>query len=152
VSVQAVQQAKDECLALGIDITGPCGALEITNRAAVRNGWKLVEKTTGENCRQRKTDGLIVDGQFVDCLVNAGGVQINGEYVPNSGNVPAWQVMGPQGSLVAVDPFPLEDGEETPQPGLEEKIDTLLWLGSITYNQAVLNGRDLVLIKEKLGI
>jgi hypothetical protein len=152
MSVQAVQEAKDECLALGIDITGPCGALAITNRAAWKiPGAQLHLKTSGEQCNNRAADILVVDHQVYDVLINAGGV--NGQ--PGTGNVPSWQLKGPIGNVNDErPPFPLEP--PTPEPPIPstitEALDEIRWLCTITYNQTVANGADLAAIKKKLGI
>lgn len=99
--VDAVAKAKFDLEQAGQTFTTNCDAYKITNLAAQRMGWKVQEKLGGENCQNRKVDGLIVDGMAIDCLQNAGP--------PINGNIPVWQVQGPQNAIVAKDPYPQDD-------------------------------------------
>lgn len=127
--VDIVRQAKADLIAAGKTFTTAADAFEITNLAAIRGGWKLVEKLSGDNVRGRKVDGLIIPAQgvWVDCLRGAGP--------PLNENEPVWQVMGPIGNLVARDPFPVDSPNPLPPPtdsqlearvaALEERVAAL---------------------------
>lgn len=109
-NLEVVQKAKIDLINTGQTFTTGCDAYRITNLAAQRAGWKVIEKTSGDNCNGRKVDGLIVDGRAIDCLQNAGP--------PLNGNIPVWQDLGPQAALVALPPVhdPIDDGIDPPIP------------------------------------
>ena len=82
-SASYVAQVKDLLLQQGVDLSGPCGAFQITKRVAwgLRGtGAGLLSKPSGNNC-----DGFAVDiiafatGSYVDILVDSGGA-----------NTPSW--------------------------------------------------------------
>lgn len=94
--IDQVIKAKADCIHAGLDLTGPCGAIRITNLVAWRLGYKLLGKTGGNRACLRPdmscvehgepgfADGYIIHlptGYGVDILVDAGGA-----------NKPAWQV------------------------------------------------------------
>jgi hypothetical protein len=79
-SAAYVAAVRAECLAAGLDLSGPCGAFQITKRVAwgLRGaGIGLVSKSSGNNC-----DGYSVDflcwkgGDGVDVLGDAGGMNL----------------------------------------------------------------------------
>lgn len=109
--IEVVRQAKADLEAAGQRWETACDAYKITNLAAQRAGWKVVEKTSGDNCQGRKVDGIITGGRFIDCLIAAGP--------PLNRNEPSWQDQGPQGALIALDPYPWPDPitPEPPDPG-----------------------------------
>lgn len=80
-----VDSIKKFVVARGVDLKGPCGAFEITKRVAWffrETGAGLHAKYTGERCGDYNSNIVIwQDGQYVDCLVDAGGA-----------NTPAWQL------------------------------------------------------------
>jgi len=86
-----VAAVKADLVARGIDISGPCGAFQITGRVAwlLRDeGWGLLHKNPGNNGCSTNGDRYAVDflvhnpsGQGVDMLINA-----------ETENIPAWQL------------------------------------------------------------
>ena len=123
--VDIVRQAKADLEAAGQTWVTSCDAYKITNLAARRAGWKVVQKTSGDNCEGRKVDGLIVDGRVIDCLRSAGP--------PLNQNEPVWQDLGPQNALVAIDPLPWPDpvkpdpdpDPELPSRDLVQRVERL---------------------------
>jgi len=109
-NVDVIIKAKQDLEAIGQQWNTPCDAYRITNLAAQRAGWKLIQKTSGDNCQGRKVDGLIVEGMAIDCLKSAGP--------PVNANEPTWQVLGPQNALIALDPMhdPIDDNPNPPDP------------------------------------
>ena len=104
-----IAKAKADLEASGQQWETSCDAYRITNLAAQRTaGWKVVEKTSGDNCQGRKVDGIIANGNLYDVLVGAGP--------PNNENKPSWQLVGPQNALVALDPYPWPDPANRPDP------------------------------------
>lgn len=103
-----VEKAKADLEAAGQTWNTGCDAYRITNLVAQRLGLKVVQKTSGDNCEQRKVDGIIENGRLIDILVAAGP--------PLNRNTPAWQDQGPQAALVAMEPFPWPD-PAVPAPG-----------------------------------
>jgi len=102
MSVAIIAKAKNDLEVSGQTFTTDCDAYKITNLAAQRTpGWKVVEKTGGVNCQNRKVDGILADGQLYDVLIGGGP--------PSNQNTPAWQLIGPQGDLVAKDPYDWPD-------------------------------------------
>ena len=127
-----VATVKDELVARGVLILGPCGALEITRRVAWRlrdTGAGLYAKVQGNNCQGFAVDIITYsDGRLYDILVNA-----------ENENVPAWNLVNagtgfpgtnPNWRPVLVNP----DGAEPPLPpvppldlsGLYVRLDALL--------------------------
>ena len=123
---------KDELVARGVNILGPCGALEITRRVAWRlrdTGAGLYAKVQGNNCQGFAVDIITYsDGRLYDILVNA-----------ENENVPAWNLVNagtgfpgtnPNWRPVLVNP----DGAEPPLPpvppldlsGIYARLDALL--------------------------
>lgn len=86
-SVALVRQIKDALTARGIDLSGPCGALAITNAVAWTlraGGAGLLFKPSGNNCRERATDIVCYqDGRAFDILGDGGGA-----------NTPQWAATG----------------------------------------------------------
>lgn len=81
----AVAQVKSELQARGIDLSGPCGAFEITKRVAWRlkaSGAGYLSKPGGNNCQGFSTDYVVfLNGPAVDILGDGGGA-----------NNPQWSV------------------------------------------------------------
>ena len=81
-----VATVKDELVARGVSILGPCGALEITRRVAWRlreSGAGLYAKVQGNNCQGFAVDLITYsDGRLYDILVNA-----------ENENVPTWNLV-----------------------------------------------------------
>jgi hypothetical protein len=133
--IELIASIKADLVAKGVNLTGPCGAFEITKRVAwaLRDeGIGLVAKNAAQNgCdangERYAIDALMMrDGQTFDILVNGGGEERNGVPIPGTGNDPAWQVTGaaPRDSWRApfdvdrnVDPGP--DPGPIPGPGPE---------------------------------
>lgn len=121
--IDEVAKAKSDLVAANAPMNTSCDAHRITNLAAYRNGWKLVEKTSGDNCNGRKVDGILKDGGLYDCLINAGP--------PLNQNEPSWNYQGPQNALVAVDPVadPIDSGGgpgPTPIPPIDGDVSAKL--------------------------
>ncbi len=95
MSAAIVAAVKAELVAKGVSLVGPCGAYDITRRVAWRlkdSGAGLLDKPSGTNCDGYATDIIAYqDGRIVDCLANAGGLELNGQPIPGTGNDPAWQ-------------------------------------------------------------
>ena len=115
--VELIASIKADLVARGVNLTGPCGAFEITKRVAWAlrgEGIGLVAKNAAQNgCDANGVryaiDALMLrDGQTWDILVNGGGEERNGVPIPGTGNGPAWQVTGaaPRDSWRA--PFPVD--------------------------------------------
>jgi hypothetical protein len=90
-----IQQAKDELVALSEDLTGPCGAFKIVQRAvpwiqASDPAAGYLEKTSGNNCGGFATDIVCYnDGIIYDVLGAAG----DGDGV-TTGNDVQWNFAG----------------------------------------------------------
>lgn len=121
--IELIASIKADLVARGVNLTGPCGAFEITKRVAwaLRDeGLGLVAKNAAQNgCdangERYAIDALMLrDGQTWDILVNGGGEEdANHQPKPGTGNGPAWQVTGaaPRDAWRApfeVDPLPPE--------------------------------------------
>ena len=82
-----VSAVKAELEGRGVNLSGPCGAWEITRRVAWElraDGAGTLTKMIGNQCRGHAVDILAFrDGTIVDVLVDAGGT-----------NTPAWQDAG----------------------------------------------------------
>jgi hypothetical protein len=86
-----VAMVKADVVARGIDISGPCGAFQITGRVAWllrHEGWGLLHKNPGNNGCSTNGGRYAVDflvhypsGQGVDMLINS-----------ETENIPAWQL------------------------------------------------------------
>jgi hypothetical protein len=86
-----VAMVKADLVARGVDISGPCGAFQITGRVGWilrHEGWGLLHKNPGNNGCSINGDRYAVDflvhnpsGQGVDMLINA-----------ETENIPAWQL------------------------------------------------------------
>jgi hypothetical protein len=108
---------KAELVARGVDLSGPCGAFEITGRVAYAlrgEGWGLVVKSSAQNgCSVPGHERYAVDavmkpdGTTIDLLVNA-----------ETENRPAWQPTGaaPVSSWRA--PFAMDQGVPPPPTNL----------------------------------
>lgn len=92
MSIEIVRQAKKRLEDLGENLTGPCGALRITNLVAWElrsSGAGLLYKPAGNNCLERAVDIIAyTDGKIRDILGDGGGA-----------NTPQW----PEGDLEVVD-------------------------------------------------
>lgn len=78
-----VVQVKADLIAQEVDVSGSCGAFEITKRVAwalSADGAGLLSRTSGDNCNGRASDIIMyTDGYTYDILIDAG-----------AGNVPQW--------------------------------------------------------------
>lgn len=83
-----VQAVKDQLTAQGKDLSGSCGAFEITKRVAWNlraQGLGLLRKTSGNNCGGFSVDGVMKkDGSAWDILGDGGGA-----------NNPQWNAIDP---------------------------------------------------------
>lgn len=77
MSQQLVAQIKAQLEAKGMDLSGPCGAFQITKRVAWAlraQGAGLLSKPSGNNCEGYAVDIVMFpDGTGVDCLSDGGG-------------------------------------------------------------------------------
>ena len=102
--IELVASIKADLVAKGVNLTGPCGAFEITSRVAWAlrgEGFGLVAKNPGQNgCdangQRYAIDAIMLqDGQTFDVLVNAGGDEdAQRQPIPGTGNGPAFNVTG----------------------------------------------------------
>lgn len=80
-----VAAVKAQLEAQGVNLSGPCGAFEITKHVAWglrTQGIGLLSKPTGNNCQSYSTDYLVAgNGDGIDILSDAGGT-----------NGPQWDV------------------------------------------------------------
>jgi hypothetical protein len=102
-----VAQVKASLVARGIDLSGECGAFQITKRVAWQlrgEGAGLLDKPSGSNCQGFSTDIVAYPGgRIFDILIDGGGA-----------NGPAWNASDP------VDPSryrPAFDPGDAPGPG-----------------------------------
>lgn len=121
-----VAQVKADLEARGVNLSGPCGAFEITRRVAWAlrgDGVGLLQKTSGNNCNGCSVDVVCYrDGTWVDVLINS-----------ETENRPAWQVgpdkLDPSRWLPPIDPggTPAPVPEPTPaaRPA-DDELDKLL--------------------------
>lgn len=123
MSQQVVAQAKQQLEAEGADLTGPCGAWQITNRAAyiLRNdGAGILSKPSGNNCQGYSVDVIIYrDGRAFDVLVDGGGA-----------NTPAWNQIEPIDpgrwrEPIAPVPIPGPGPVPDPPPSLEQRLKAI---------------------------
>lgn len=116
-----VARVKADLVARGLNLSGPCGAFEITRRVLWElraEGWGyLAAPPGGENCNGFRTDkGVRPGGTFVDCLVDAGGANTPSwqERVATPDEVAAFRPLVDPGDMP--DPAPAWPDEPTPTP------------------------------------
>jgi hypothetical protein len=96
-----VEEVKNELISNRIDLSGPCGAFQITKRVAWRlraQGAGYIRKTAGQNnCNLHGVDIVMFkDGRIVDILIDAG-----------NSNGPSWDT-----SKTPVDPSLWQEPED----------------------------------------
>lgn len=129
---EIVVAVKNDLIARNVNLSGPCGAFEITKRVAWilrTQGWGLLDKPSGNNCQGYSTDYLVrADFAGFDILGDAGG-----ENIPSFGSEPneppgafagRWRAPFDPGDAPA--PTPPPTPTPTPTPGLEQQILALL--------------------------
>jgi len=102
-----VELVKGQLVRRGVNLSGPCGAFEITKRVAWQLRFQnagLLAKPDGTNCDGFAADIVVFrNGEHFDCLIDSGGR-----------NEPAWQPKG------MVDPnrwhYPIDPGDQAPTP------------------------------------
>ena len=129
--IELIASIKADLVARGVNLTGPCGAFEITKRVAWAlrgEGFGLVAKSPAQNGCDANGERFAIDaimlrdGQTFDILVSAGGEEdANHQPKPGTGNGPAFQVTGaaPRESWRApfqVDPLPDPPKPDPPKP------------------------------------
>jgi len=78
-NAQYVARVKAQCQALGLDLSGGCGAFEIAKRVAWglrAKGYGLLSKPGGNNCQAYATDIVMQNngsGAIIDVLGDGGG-------------------------------------------------------------------------------
>lgn len=112
---QTVIDVKAQLVALGFDLSGPCGAFAITCRVAwaLRDeGWGLIAKSPGQNGCTVPEGRYAVDailqrpsGETIDLLINA-----------ETENTPAWQTTGAAPLGAWSFPFDADAGQPVPVP------------------------------------
>lgn len=129
--IDAVRRAKAQLVSAGADLSGPCGALRITRRAAelLGQGAGLLFKDTGNQCEERAVDIVCYpDGQIYDCLVDAGGA-----------NEPSWQDKGvaEAARYRSVDAPPVLPPWTPAYPGdaVGQRIGEVLWTDYLAAGQ-----------------
>lgn len=77
MSTHVVADVKADLERRGVDLSGPCGAFQITRRVAWRlraDGAGLLSKPSGNNCEGFSVDIVVYpDGRHYDVLVDGGG-------------------------------------------------------------------------------
>lgn len=136
MSIEVVRRIKAELEFLGVNLAGPCGAFEITNRVALALGAGVLEKASGNNCRGRAVDYIVFPlGPSVDILGDAGGA-----------NTPQWLLDNDPALLRRyVPPFALDVDAPPPQPPVPsaprpDANDLVLRLAAIETKLASLTG------------
>src|SRR6266571_2115643 len=125
-NTDVVAKVKADLEARGVNLTGPCGAFEITRRVAwaLRDeGAGVLAKPSGNNCHGFSVDVVVFrDGTWVDCLINA-----------ENQNTPAWQVgttkLDPNVWVAPTDPgdTPAPPGPgPAPAPLVDDEIEKLI--------------------------
>lgn len=108
-----VENVKAQLVARGMDLSGPCGALQITKRVAWMlrgQGAGLLEKASGNQCESRAVDILVFqDGHGFDILTDGGGA--NGPSwadVPIADGAARWRpvVADPDAGVIVAPPTP----------------------------------------------
>jgi hypothetical protein len=125
--VDVVARIKGELVAAGVDLSGPCGAFQITKRVAWelrQDGYGLVAKTPPQNnCQGYGVDVVMFqNGDCWDILINS-----------ETENISAWNKTGsqpPSAWRAPIDPGDTQPGPTppTPTPDLAEvlrKLDEL---------------------------
>jgi hypothetical protein len=106
---ETVEQVKADLVARGVDLSGPCGAFQITRRVAWAlrdSGAGLLEKRSGNNCEGYATDVICYpDGSTFDILEDGGGI-----------NKPRWAQHIPHDPAVAARYRPAIDPGDGPKP------------------------------------
>jgi hypothetical protein len=104
-----VAQVKAQLQAQGVDLSGPCGAWQITKGVAwalQAEGVGLLSKPSGNNCDGYSVDYVTYqDGSGVDILGDAGTT-----------NAPGWDVNEPPGALLGRWRAPIAPGGTPPPP------------------------------------
>lgn len=128
MSQSVVEAIKSQLVARGVDLTGPCGAFEITSRVAWEmrgEGWGLHAKESGNQCQGYSVDVLLhPSGQYVDLLVDAGGANGPSWQIHTGGDVLQWRApfeVDPSGPVPAPPP---------PDPPADD-LDLVAWLKRI---------------------
>lgn len=117
-----VAAVKASLVARGVDLSGECGAFQITKRVAWQlraEGAGLLDKPSGSNCMGYSTDIIAYPGgRIFDILVDGGGA-----------NGPAWSGVDPVDPgryRPAIDPGdspgPTPTPTPTPAPGLDLSV------------------------------
>lgn len=121
MSLDVVQRVKSDLVARGINLSGDCGAFEITKRVAWElrgQGFGLLDKQAGSNCSGYAKDIVMrADGQLFDILIDAGGT--NGPSWQESDKVSPTRFRPPFGPIDIVTP-PIEPPVIPPvDPGID---------------------------------
>jgi hypothetical protein len=110
--IEVVSAVKNDLVARGISLAGPCGAFEITKRVAwiLRDhGVYLLSKPSGNNCQGYSVDYIVfTDASGRDILADGGGE-----------NTPQWssEPNEPSGTFVGRRRDPFDPGDTiTPTP------------------------------------
>ena len=142
-----VAAVKNDLLARGVDLAGPCGAFKITSRVAWQlraEGWGLIH-SGGNGCETHgdkfRADTIMLhDGSVIDILLRS--ESDNGDTSnPANYNIPQWQPTGgqdpgnwrapfdPGDSPVPIPPGPIPVPVPVPGPaagcGCAERLDAM---------------------------
>lgn len=119
--VVIVQNVATELARRGVNLSGPCGAFEITKRVAwlLRGeGWGLIRKPEGNNCDGYSVDCLIhLDRTVVDALIDAGGANTPAwNLKAELGDSASWRAPFDPGDMPAPAPAPVPPAPVPPAP------------------------------------
>jgi hypothetical protein len=138
-NTDVVARVKADLEGRGVNLSGPCGAFEITRRVAwilKDEGAGLLAKPSGNNCNGLSVDVVCYrDGTWVDCLVNA-----------ETENRPAWQVGADKLDPSRWVPPPAVDAA-APPPDVNEPVGSH---ADDTIDSLVTNSEHLIDVMEAL--
>lgn len=138
-----VAAVKAQLESAGVDLSGPCGAFEITKRVAWTlrlEGAGTLSKPSGNNCEGMSVDYILYqDGDGFDILGDAGGTNAPGWGGPEEGmDVTRWRApVNPRD--LPPDPTPVPP-TPVPPPDLQPILDRLNIL-----EQSVVNLNSMIL-------
>lgn len=136
MSIEVVRRVKADLELAGVDLSGPCGAFQITKRVAWQlraTGAGLLFKPGGNNCEERSVDYIVFETPAgvvgVDMLGDAGGANSpawNPDPMPDPALAGRWREPADPGDVPQEPPQPGEPGQpEPPASDLEARVADL---------------------------